>query len=254
MAGRTCVFCGSDDMSKEHIWPDWLSNVLPADEPHDHKLTRREQGTRIWVADFSQKPYRLRVGCVCKACNNGWMSAIESAVKPYVEPLIQGRGRQLHTFAQGLIARWAILKALVFDRMAKPEQQSIVPRFYEAFYDARNSDMLPACFEVFAASYAGERINGIVTTQVIDFRPNEQPHPDSPLGKQDVFSAIFSVGALVLQVFGRDEDGVYEWQHHKRMKQAVCRVWPPQKKPLVFPPRTRLSDSGLEVLMRDKLV
>ena len=59
----------------------------------------------------SVKTKRIRV--VCATCNNGWMSRLETAVKPIILPLIQGHACTLDQEAQALLARWITVKAIV---------------------------------------------------------------------------------------------------------------------------------------------
>ena len=81
-----CAFCGATGMSKEHIWSDWLKEVLPPTSSH-HSQTRT---TTAFVGNVAllipSMPTQHR-GAVtqrkirkfCDICNNGWMRRERSA-------------------------------------------------------------------------------------------------------------------------------------------------------------------------------
>jgi hypothetical protein len=83
-SNRSCAFCGSAaSLTGEHIWSDWLSRLLG----------KRKVRYNWTEADGTVKEYRLvglnaKVNIVCETCNNGWMSDLENAVKPIVQPMI----------------------------------------------------------------------------------------------------------------------------------------------------------------------
>ncbi len=57
----------------------------------------------------------IRIPKVCKICNNGWMSQIENAAAPLVEPMIRGTRMGIPIQHQLVLARWMALKTLVAD-------------------------------------------------------------------------------------------------------------------------------------------
>ena len=52
---------------------------------------------------------------VCAHCNNGWMSALEVSVQPYLTPLLTGQRVELSREALRLIAKWTYKTAMVCD-------------------------------------------------------------------------------------------------------------------------------------------
>jgi hypothetical protein len=57
----------------------------------------------------------FQVKCVCeKRCNNGWMRRkIENVARPIMIPLITGQDTRLLPNHQAIVARWAVLKAMI---------------------------------------------------------------------------------------------------------------------------------------------
>ena len=89
-----CVFCGGGPLTKGHIWPEWMQQILP---PKKHHL--QFTGQIASIAPGAPVKQRLRQGHAgqrkprntCSACNTGWMSNIERDAIPYASPLILGQ-------------------------------------------------------------------------------------------------------------------------------------------------------------------
>lgn len=65
------------------------------------------------------------VNCVCRRCNNGWMSDLEQNARPILTPLIDGTAKKITFPEQMTIAAWATKCAIAFDGMESGES------FYE---------------------------------------------------------------------------------------------------------------------------
>jgi hypothetical protein len=114
-----CVFCGGKRLTKGHVWPDWLNDILPQTATHhEHEIGRFE--TFIPKAKGPAYSKRLRQGHArsrkprntCLRCNTGWMSGIEGLAKQSLLPLIKGENCVLDTFAQFSISTLLCLIAM----------------------------------------------------------------------------------------------------------------------------------------------
>jgi hypothetical protein len=106
---RVCLFCGARAGSREHLWPDWLNNVLPDYTDTTYTLGG-QRGTQSWS---SKKPATHKIGAVCTDCNTGWLSRLETAAKPLLTPLITGHKQRLNAEAELIIAAWAFKIAIL---------------------------------------------------------------------------------------------------------------------------------------------
>jgi hypothetical protein len=113
-----CIFCGSRDLSHEHIFSRWTHKFLPP-----RSMTKYH--VRL-VENFIEKSERFllkragdirdwQVRCVCEdKCNNGWMRKhIEDLARPVMTCLIRGHQLRLSPDQQKHIAAWAALKAII---------------------------------------------------------------------------------------------------------------------------------------------
>jgi hypothetical protein len=133
---RTCVFCGDPANSREHVIPEWLSKRMAIRDlsfqpAHYSNVEGYEVRPPIKCAT-------LKTRQVCKGCNNGWMSSLESWAQSrfgqYVEPhcafddLIDLKA--IRAEANDLI-RW-MLKTAIMVELALPRgtMEKVVPSLY----------------------------------------------------------------------------------------------------------------------------
>ena len=130
-----CIFCGSGDLSKEHFWPEWASDLLP--ESGGHKIMRAIGAGPLTTHRERQggaKTIKLRV--VCRNCNHGWMNDLEVAARPFLTPLIVGKPVLLTVQHQRSLAEWIALKVILLEQSNK--SQVVVTQVERtAFYESR---------------------------------------------------------------------------------------------------------------------
>jgi hypothetical protein len=106
------VFCGSDGpLTREHVIPQWISQLLPWNREIIHKVEKAE-----WSAPI----FGHTVSVVCATCNNGWMSRLETAVKHFLGPAIftPAAGALVSPITQVNVATWAVKTMLMADHAA----------------------------------------------------------------------------------------------------------------------------------------
>ena len=110
---RTCLFCSSTQMSREHLWPAWLASLFP-EERRRHLISAGvglDATDKTWIA----KPFTSEAKVVCRTCNSGWMSKLEEDTKPILSPFIPDAAgsRRLTRYDQLVIANWTMLRLMV---------------------------------------------------------------------------------------------------------------------------------------------
>jgi hypothetical protein len=107
-----CIFCGSPELTREHIFPRWTHRYLP---PRQKGRATQTIGRVYPDREGDIKVIKLRgqmrdwkVECVCggesNTCNNGWMREIENKSRPIIIPLIQGMDTRISPEDQEVIA------------------------------------------------------------------------------------------------------------------------------------------------------
>jgi hypothetical protein len=116
---KRCIFCGGKPTTKEHIWSEWMHPYLPTESDARNEVSKvfaqkNSPASLPAVSHARPGPVKTkRIRVVCGMCNNGWMSRLETTVKPIILPLIQGKVCTLDEEGQALLARWIAVKAIV---------------------------------------------------------------------------------------------------------------------------------------------
>lgn len=117
---RLLSFCGNAGMTHEHIWNQWLHDLLPmggsrveswfvgSTDEFERPESYREVTKQGGVHTKSSRKF-------CGDCNNGWMGSIGEAAKPIATRLIRGEATLLNREHQAKLATWLCLMAMVAD-------------------------------------------------------------------------------------------------------------------------------------------
>ena len=121
---RQCLFCLSKADSVEDAWPRWITKQFRGARPSEVDAERFGVKLPKWR---TYQP-KLAVRCVCGACNQGWMSQLETEVQPILQPLLTGKPYVLTPRAQATVARWTVKTAMVLDGLDEANRQSYTER------------------------------------------------------------------------------------------------------------------------------
>jgi hypothetical protein len=102
-----CVFCGRAGGSDEHVFADWITDLLPGEGPFTSggDGRRTKQSSRLAIITRS----------VCRECNTGWMSRLEAKAQPLLTPPIQGQPVSWSAAEQETVAAWTLKTAIALD-------------------------------------------------------------------------------------------------------------------------------------------
>jgi hypothetical protein len=119
LMARRCAFCGgANKIEAEHVWPHWAAELFADDGTFTYY--RQFVGAGYEPEDPSswvQKPFEWKARAVCKSCNNGWMSDLETAAKDTLfGSALSGRGRELPRGGQRTLAAWVLKTAMMVER------------------------------------------------------------------------------------------------------------------------------------------
>jgi hypothetical protein len=154
---RFCIFCGAAGLTKEHIWADWSAEYIPKNVRGHGKQELRidfDEKAKETVAFRNLKPIdgdpRSRKSkCVCKQCNEGWMSRIQEKVKPIALKMILGNSVILGVAEQRLISSWITMATMASD--AQNPKMSAIPESHTKWFNTWRSP--PYGWKIFVGSY-----------------------------------------------------------------------------------------------------
>lgn len=109
-----CVFCGSPDVSKEHLLAAWLFRSIQKTRRPRMTVMRRSLDTGTVEDRYGEEQDAAAVACV--ACNTGWMSRLDGGAALVLKPLVRGDGPVVLTPAQQRdVAAWTVKTIIVND-------------------------------------------------------------------------------------------------------------------------------------------
>ena len=233
---RSCIFCGGKVTSREHAWPEWLLNSV--------RMGQQERMIAQFAHNTPPKTWNgpridVRVRCVCKACNHGWMSDLEGYAKRVIGPLMQDVGFNLDQSAQATISAWSVKTAMVFEFVSKMR-----PHFYSQVEreNLRQSCGLPAETAVWAGRYSHTH------WLFVDAHKMSNPKYNSVFSEALV--ATFAIGRLVVQVLtsrlkpGAAGEGSLP-PETRRTHGYLSQIWPISSPIVRWPPAMSFTDSGI---------
>jgi hypothetical protein len=234
-----CIFCGATGatvkITREHTFSDWINEVLTPVIVGPSITCRRtimhgpQAGTvKTWPAK-EVAGHKLRA--VCKPCNGGWMSQLETAVRPLVEPMIKGYNASLTTEQQITVATWAALKTAVFEYIWT-EEPVLTAAEREVILSQNRP---PASVQVRLAAIESKGRPLCALGRGYDLR-----------GEGDkAICLTMTIGCLVAQVFGGPGAGNHGFRKAGRTGTDFIGIYPPQMQTVQWPPPNALDDTSL---------
>lgn len=134
-----CAFCGptDDEITKEHVWPVWISDALEVVMVGDTVHHRRFDGDAV-VKEWQAGEINLQVRALCKPCNRDWLGGFEgTVVKPLlVKPILYGSSVTLTCIEQATVSAWACKMAMVYELANPGKPAFFTTRDRKAFRDS----------------------------------------------------------------------------------------------------------------------
>jgi hypothetical protein len=195
---RTCGFCDSSDkMSHEHLWPEWLEDVVPRPKPGSllNTFTTRDGKLPMQLRGRSRKIATQTIKRVCEACNTGWMSDLEGEAKHSLAPLIRGESATVDHPAQRVMAIWATKMVMVHSLIVGPAEVPFGPQLLSAFARDRRP---PATWIARCLHYQGDAYPVVCWLLPFGVTPKGMARPSRP----NAHRSTIVVGRLVIQVIG----------------------------------------------------
>lgn len=228
-------------MSREHVLPRWLGEVLPGEGPFRfiRELLEDGQATdRIWDAPG----LNMTVKRVCRVCNSGWMSALEETARPHLTPMIQGQGVLLQPEVQHLVSAWVVKTVMVLEFAHREPRRGFTQAERQS---VRKLGKLPKGALVWLAYYEGQKT---VWFRQHDLRLDQAAPGQRPKWLRG-YVATLMIGHLVFRFWKLPWENAAEAIHlGDYSRQHIVTVWPQHKQLGVvrqWPPVRGLNDDGL---------
>lgn len=160
---KKCIFCKGTGMTKQHVFPQWLKNVVELPDPTTGSL-KSIGDVKAYVFDgdgaiidvIKQPFYEHKQGhvgstalrIVCSNCNLGWMSSLEELAKPILTPLIKRGKVTLVADEITILARWVFMTSIMHEYcQPNPEMGSYT--LYSEIENYRLNNKLPVNWNIY---------------------------------------------------------------------------------------------------------
>jgi len=168
---------------------------------------------------------------VCKACNSGWMSNLETRAIPALKPMVEVRSLSLTADDAALVATWAMKTAII----AQEVGERVTTRAQAKAFKAKQ-EPVPGT-KIWLGEY-DEKARGNVWTfawpWVEDYRKPEL--------RANSFLEIFAAGRLLLLVAASRDPDFAGFEPMNRGKKRFVRIWPGPVA-ITWPPKLPTSDA-----------
>lgn len=234
-----CWMCGRPGrLTEEHAFPDWIRRIFALDGNDiflsDHRAGIAER-SRTWI----NRSGEVTVRSVCRNCNQGWMSRLETRCKPVLEPLITGHRARLEAAAQGCLALWAVKTAWVF-QSRNPTTSTCTAEQRRALATAQ---AVPLGVRVLLGAYQETGETVLCTNWYAVGSTTAQPdHLDASV-------TTLVIGRVVLQVTQRlatAQPAAPPASRHPHPPNAVYQLLPPTGQAVDWPPERPLREGDLD--------
>lgn len=231
-----CLFCPSDADSGEDLFPKWLNRAFPNPTQEFHVVTKRIDGVETFGR--SRQAAFIKIDCVCRNCNNTWMSRIEKRLKPLILPLIHGHTKLLSQADQLDLATWATLKTMVYER------ESGYPAVTTADDHAimKREERPPAHARVYLAGHNGID-NGLMFA--VHRSTIEGLRSSTSTDTEMMAVTTLVLGHLVLQTVVCPTTSFEGWAESGIASKNAMSIVPPIIAGASFPPTVLLDDEAL---------
>ena len=220
-----CIFCGQGNLSKEHVWPNWMREYFPRTEVtgHNFEIHRAKGKTRVFESEKTERQGHLsttKLRVVCSDCNNVWMNQLEVSAKPILMSILQEEELAMDLNRQAVLARWIAMKSIVLEHSQVNEH--ITP--YEDRSRLRIDDEIPGYMSIYIGRYS-DSDGSSLRKHSATFSANEAgPSPPLEGRTRNVQTVAMMIGDLFVFVLTARVDNVDLAKLFD--SSPVTRLWP----------------------------
>jgi len=232
----SCGFCGDAGVTKEHLRPKWLIEVILSSRAMGGmKSFQMELERGGETSSFKNPTLQMTVGMPCGRCNGGWMSELESVVKPSMTDMVyQGEKTLLDEERKRSLIRWIVKFAMVNEFTGAPNEEKYFTEDERRAFKERFE--IPSNLWIWLGRYDGPR-----PAHALQYRGK------AGLGAvPQVYSLTATANFLVMQVFAyRDSADDLSRFPRATKSERLIQLYPLQDSLIVWPPPVTIDDDAL---------
>ena len=186
----SCIFCGSPHTSREHIWPQWVSEILA--ERGSFRLEAEQVNVRSWTQ--TSRNVAVITKRVCTTCNNGWMSQLETQVRPTLEPMLRGNYVRISSEQQLVLVRWIVKTAMVLEHIGAAVRRKFFSQ--TEYLGIRTAQALPERLYVWLSHVVDPTVAASASEDDFTFQLDDHPDAEPGVG----YTSTLSAGEFAFQL------------------------------------------------------
>lgn len=239
---QKCAFCTRRADSGEHVFSDWMINLLPPNEQWNLR-ERLDNGEYVL---YKKKKIALKAKVVCTLCNNRWMSVLENNhMKPAIGELLLGnKSATLHAKEIAAIAAYAFKTTVIANHKKLREVPFFAPADRFRF---KKTLRLPEGMQIWIACRKSTKYTGMWVSR---FGKLDRKHP---FGFR-YYMCTWNFCNFVFQTL------CGKWENKRRKNtmpfpqlpqdpfwsKASIQIWPPDGNSVNWPPSLYIGDDMFE--------
>jgi hypothetical protein len=233
------------------MWADWLRNYIPRDM-QEHRIrstvvfpNKQEQSIQRRTGD----PHSRRIKCVCRDCNNTWMSQLQESAKPFVVPMLEKQETMLYRNGQTVVAAWITMMVMVAEHL-DPDKIAISATERRWFYTNRRS---PSHWRIWIGQHHCET-HPLYTHNVLQIATKEEEIQRLPLDTMSASntqtSTICLGEHLIIHVMSSTigRSIIRRWKLPPQIEPLMSQIWPVRANVVTWPASAALTDAGINLL------
>jgi hypothetical protein len=243
VALKPCVFCGSTKKkTSEHVWGEWTKGYVERTaNKHDHAnvfVPRPGQPEPAKVRIRAGDHLDAQVRIVCSACNNGWLSRIQSDAKSTLVPLFEGAPYSLDQAAQQRVATWIAMATMAGEYLSLDPARIAIPQSDRTWL--MENGVPPTGWCIWIGHYPREQnptqwVKASFPIVNADELPPEAPKDPAPTMQTTAFS-VGKLFAFAMSCHFPEIPLGWDWRTAPEARTLLKRVWPPNSKEIDWPP------------------
>jgi hypothetical protein len=222
-----CVFCNGTGLTKQHVWPDWLKNVIPRDNnQHSQFLTHvslKDPELVVVQPDVLVRQGHAgtrKIRNVCASCNNGWMSKLEGDVKSILTSLILNDVVRLGIESQKNISAWVVMTTIMQEYTDLKTQA--IPAIHRKYL--MENGIPPEGWEIWIGRYRGALWNSY-RFRHHGFLLQRKNNIDYSVNNNNTQATTSRLGELIVYATSSTLEGV-NLDIADPIKNKLRRIWP----------------------------
>jgi len=237
-----CIFCGKPADSNEDAFPKWLIEMM--DEWYSQKFGpdgRPMPDVLAWTdgiggkSEIRLQTFKIVIRCVCRPCNNGWMSEIQNEhAKPVITRLLKGGSHLLDRQDCTSLAIWAVMTSMVLDVRNEPDERRFTDEERCLFWNKHRTP---------SNNYVPHNICAPEDFHIWLGKWNDSPGPSVvghllSIGGSPHKAIVNTIGFgnLIFQIL-RTTPGAFPGARSGPWDRSLVQLFPPPGDPVAFPPR-----------------